>query len=73
MRPGQNIANPHLMLAFEGTEVPPWLTDRLTTSPPAGLTLFRELNMESPGQTAELTAQLQGINSAPLPLLVAVD
>jgi beta-N-acetylhexosaminidase len=61
------------MLAFEGTEVPPWLTDRLTTSPPAGLTLFRELNMESTGQTAELTAQLQTLNSAPLPLLVAVD
>ena len=73
VRSEQNIANPHLMLAFEGTGVPPWLTDRLTTSPPAGLTLFRELNMESPEQTAELTTRLQGLNTAPLPLLIAAD
>jgi beta-N-acetylhexosaminidase len=67
------IADPHLMLAFEGTEVPPWLADRLTTAPPSGVTLFREWNMESPGQTAELTAQLQLGNRAALPLLIAAD
>ena len=67
------IPDPHLMLAFEGTEVPPWLADRLATKPPAGVTLFREWNMESPGQTAELTARLQEANSSDLPLLIAAD
>ena len=61
------------MLAFEGTEVPEWLKTRLQESPPAGVTLFREWNMASPEQTAELTASLQELNSGPHPLLVAVD
>ncbi|HSK06402.1 MAG TPA: glycoside hydrolase family 3 protein [Acidimicrobiia bacterium] len=68
-----SVADPHLMLAFEGTEVPDWLRDRLAESPPAGITLFREMNMESPKQVAELTASLQELNSSPLPLLIAVD
>ncbi|MEX1126102.1 MAG: glycoside hydrolase family 3 N-terminal domain-containing protein [Acidimicrobiia bacterium] len=71
--PPRGVADPHLMLAFEGTEVPPWLIDRLATAPPAGVTLFREWNMESPGQTAELTDRLQASNSAVLPLLIAAD
>jgi beta-N-acetylhexosaminidase len=68
-----SVADPHLMLAFEGTEVPDWLRERLADSPPAGVTLFREMNMESPEQVAELTASLQELNSSPLPLLIAVD
>lgn len=68
-----SIADPHLMLAFEGTEVPDWLQNRLSESPPAGVTLFREWNMESPEQVAELTSTLQELNSSPLPLLIAVD
>ncbi|HLF61946.1 MAG TPA: glycoside hydrolase family 3 N-terminal domain-containing protein [Acidimicrobiia bacterium] len=71
--PPRHIADPHLMLAFEGTEVPPWLADRLAEAPPAGVTLFREWNMSSPGQTSELTTRLQAGNSARYPLLVAVD
>ncbi|HSO49460.1 MAG TPA: glycoside hydrolase family 3 N-terminal domain-containing protein [Acidimicrobiia bacterium] len=67
------VADPHLMLAFEGTEVPAWLEQRLEESPPAGVTLFREWNMSSPGQVAELTTALQEMNSSPLPLLIAVD
>lgn len=66
-------ADPHLMLAFEGTEVPDWLRKRLQDSPPAGVTLFREWNMESPAQVAELTSTLQELNSSSLPLLIAVD
>jgi hypothetical protein len=31
-----SIADPHLMLAFEGTEVPDWLQNRLSELPPAG-------------------------------------
>lgn len=61
------------MLAFEGTSVPPWLEERLQDAPPAGVTLFREWNMESPEQTAELTGRLQELNSGPLPLLIAAD
>ena len=68
-----SVADPHLMLAFEGTEVPDWLRNRLEESPPAGVTLFREWNMTSPDQVAELTSALQDANSSPLPLLIAVD
>lgn len=68
-----NVADAHLMLAFEGTEVPDWLRKRLQDSPPAGVSLFREWNMTSPGQVAELTYALQEANSSPLPLLIAVD
>ena len=68
-----NVADAHLMLAFEGTEVPDWLRKRLEDSPPAGVSLFREWNMTSPGQVAELTYALQEANSSPLPLLIAVD
>lgn len=68
-----SVADPHLMLAFEGTEVPDWLRERLRDSPPAGVTLFREMNMESPEQVATLTASLQELSSSPLPLLIAVD
>jgi beta-N-acetylhexosaminidase len=68
-----SVAEPHLMLAFEGSEVPDWLRRRLAKTPPAGVTLFREWNMTSPQQVAELTADLQEANSAALPLLIAVD
>jgi beta-N-acetylhexosaminidase len=71
--PSEHVADPHLMLAFEGTDVPAWLSQRLAESPPSGVTLFREWNMDSPGQTAELTARLQSLNSAELPLLIAAD
>jgi len=68
-----SVADPHLMLAFEGTEVPDWLRRRLEESPPAGVTLFREWNMETPDQVAELTSSLEQLNSSSLPLLIAVD
>jgi beta-N-acetylhexosaminidase len=68
-----SIADPHLMLAFDGMEMPDWLRARLEESPPAGVTLFREWNMSSPQQVAELTASLQEANSSPLPLLIAID
>ncbi len=62
-----SVADPHLMLAFEGTEVPDWLRQRLEESPPAGVSLFREWNMTSPDQVAELTADLQEASSSPAP------
>jgi len=68
-----SVADPHMMLAFEGTEVPNWLRQRLEEAPPAGVTLFREWNMTSPGQVVELTSALQEANSSPRPLLIAAD
>lgn len=67
------LADPHLMLAFDQPSVPDWLADRLQSSHLAGVSLFREWNIESPDQTAELTAELQRLNSGPLPLLIAAD
>ena len=61
------------MLAFEGSDIPVWLEETLVESPPAGVTLFRELNMVSPSQVAELTGALQEANTVELPLLIAVD
>lgn len=65
--------NGHLMLAFEGTEIPDWLAGDLAESPPAGVTLFRELNMVSADQVAGLTTSLQARNQGEAPLLIAVD
>lgn len=63
----------HLMLAFEGTTVPDWLREALTSRPPSGLTLFREHNIESPSQVAALIGELQKLNSDDRPLFIAVD
>lgn len=63
----------HLMLAFEGTIVPDWLSETLTTRPPAGVTLFREHNIDSPSQAAALTEELQELNSGDRPLFIAID
>jgi beta-N-acetylhexosaminidase len=68
-----SVADPHLMLAFEGTEIPRWLRKQLEESPPAGVSLFREWNMDSPEQVAELTADLQAATTSDLPLVIAVD
>jgi beta-N-acetylhexosaminidase len=63
----------HLILSFEGTVVPTWLERSIVDSPPAGVTLFRSLNMESPHQVADIVEKLQGINRSEMPMLVAVD
>lgn len=64
----------HLMLAFEGTTVPDWVTARVASRPPAGFTLFSRLNVESPAQVRLLTAALQDArpDGAP-PMLIATD
>lgn len=63
----------HLMLAFEGSTPPSWLSRSIAENRPAGLTLFRELNMESPHQVAGLVEQVQSVNASESPLLIAVD
>ena len=66
-----------LLLAFRGTTVPAWLRRRLGEAPVAGFTLFRPLNVRSPGQVRRLTAGLQEAARArggdDLPILIAAD
>lgn len=62
-----------LMLAFEGATVPEWLRETLANRPPAGVTLFREHNIESPSQVSTLIEELQRLNSGDRPLFIAVD
>lgn len=64
-----------LLLAFEGTKPSPEIISALKTFSPSGLTLFRHLNIENPGQVRELTDSLQHLAkeyNLP-PLLIATD
>lgn len=65
----------HLLIAFEGTEPPAEVLERVQAWRVAGVTLFRALNIQHPGQVYELTRALQSAaRTAGLPpLLVAVD
>jgi beta-N-acetylhexosaminidase len=67
------VADPHLLLAFDGTDIPGWLGQRLRDEPPSGVTLFRELNSTSPDQVAQMTSDLQRLNASDIPLLIAID
>jgi beta-N-acetylhexosaminidase len=64
-----------LLLAFKGREVTPEFRTALQTYRPAGLTLFRSLNIENPAQVRQLTESLQRLaRDVDLsPLLVAAD
>jgi beta-N-acetylhexosaminidase len=44
-----------MMLAFDGETLPTWVAARLAEAPAAGMSLFRYLNVRSPGQVRELT------------------
>jgi beta-N-acetylhexosaminidase len=54
-----------LMLAFRGRTVPDWLRRRAAAGPIAGVTLFRTLNVRSPAQVRDLTAELQAAAGGP--------
>ena len=86
MRPVSDAILGRVMLAFEGERVPARIVERLGTAPAAGVTLFRHLNVRTPGQVRELTGELQRAASSrgvavPLdaggagggPLLIAAD
>jgi beta-N-acetylhexosaminidase len=65
-----------VMIAFEGLTLPEGVASRLGAGPAAGVTLFRFLNVRSPGQVRELTESLQraaAAGSGPGPMLIAVD
>jgi beta-N-acetylhexosaminidase len=62
------------MLAFDGEVLPAPIARRLTRAPAAGLTLFRFLNVRTPGQVLELTRATQSAAAGFAgPLLIAAD
>lgn len=63
----------HLMLAFDGLELPEPMRRRLTERPAAGVTLFRHRNVESPAQVRRLTDAIQACAPAGRPFLIAID
>ena len=84
--PSEAVVLGRLMLAFRGVTVPAWLDERLATAPIAGVTLFRHLNVRSPGQVLALTGALQAAarrrpgaggsgasGAGGLPILIATD
>jgi beta-N-acetylhexosaminidase len=64
-----------LMLAFEGYEVPERIAGWIRQRPTGGFSLFRPLNVQSPGQVRALTAELQRLarQAGQPPLLIATD
>jgi beta-N-acetylhexosaminidase len=65
-----------MLLAFEGKqEIPEDFIRLLNLIKPAGITLFRHLNMDHPAQVRELTAKLQelALQLGIPPLLLATD
>ena len=62
-----------LMIAFDGLALPAAVEERLTTTPTAGVTLFRFSNVADPAQIRALTAAIQAAAGTPLPLLIAAD
>ncbi|HEX8990524.1 MAG TPA: glycoside hydrolase family 3 N-terminal domain-containing protein [Anaerolineales bacterium] len=65
-----------LLLAFHGKDdVPDGFRAALKAYKPAGVTLFRSLNIENPRQVRELTKRLQAaaLEAGLPPLLIAVD
>ena len=74
MGEGQSIGQ-KLLLAFAGKEISPEITAAIKKYKPAGLTLFRSLNIDDPTQVRRLTDSLQRLaHTLNLPpLLIATD
>jgi beta-N-acetylhexosaminidase len=81
MSRGRDAILGRVMLAFDGDVLPGRIAERLAAGPAAGMTLFRYLNVRSPGQVLELTSAFQRAGAAsphaapadPSPMLVAAD
>ena len=73
--PDEVGAIPSLLLtAFAGRQAPPELLARLSDRPPAGVTLFRQHNVDSAAQVRALTSSLQATMAPGAgPLLIAAD
>ncbi len=74
--PIEDMVGQRLMLAFSGTgQIPATFLEAMRAYRPAGVTLFRSLNIENPRQVRELTAHLQDAarRIGLPPLLIAAD
>lgn len=71
----EDLVGGRLLLAFRGKELTPEIKAALKNYRPAGLTLFRSLNIDNPVQLRQLTESLQRLaQSLNLPpLLIATD
>jgi beta-N-acetylhexosaminidase len=71
----QDLIGQKLLLAFKGKEPTPEIVAALQRYRPAGLTLFRSLNIDNPAQVRSLTGSLQHLaQDFDLPrLLIATD
>ncbi len=72
----EEIAGQRLLLAFQGKDrIPDEFAEALRRYRPAGITLFRSFNIDTPAQVRRLTGMLQeAARQAGLPrLLIAVD
>jgi len=70
-----NLIGQKLLLAFQGKELTPEIADALKKYRPAGLTFFRNLNIDNPNQVRHLTDSLQRLarDLGLPPLLIATD
>jgi beta-N-acetylhexosaminidase len=71
----QNLIGQRILLAFKGKKPTPRIVAALQKYKPAGLTLFRSLNIDNPAQVRTLTGSLQQLAQdfdLP-PLLIAAD
>jgi beta-N-acetylhexosaminidase len=64
MSRGRDAILGRVMLAFDGEVLPSRIAERLAAAPAAGMTLFRYLNVRSPGQVLELTSAFQRAGAA---------
>ena len=63
------------MVAVDGDRLPGWVAERLAAAPAAGMTVFRHLNVRSPGGFRELAEAFQaaGRPDPARPRLIAAD
>ncbi|GAP62996.1 beta-N-acetylhexosaminidase [Ardenticatena maritima] len=71
----EQVVGDHVLLAFEGTALDQAVRERLLAWRPAGVTLFRHLNIESPAQVRALTDAIQQVarEVGGAPFLIAAD
>ncbi len=71
----EHLVGHHLLLAFEGFMLDQTMRERLLAWQPAGVTLFRHSNIESPEQVRALTSAIQQVarEAGWAPFLIAAD
>ena len=68
------LVGPRLLRTFEGTRPTAHILDAIATRRAGGVTLFRSMNVASPGQVRDLCAALQAARPAgDPPLVIGLD